>query len=76
MAQNALWCHNVKCHLNACQELVERKAGSKIIRYHFDSKHKWQSPLLIFVIARISLQNTNIHLKVERSGLGAMLNVI
>ena len=32
--------------------------------------------LLIFVIARISLQNTNLHLEVRKSGLGAKLNVI
>ena len=51
-------------------------AGSKIIHYHFVGKHKWQSPLLIFVIARISVQNTNLHLTVERSGFGAKLNVV
>ena len=34
--------------------------------YHFDSKHKWQSPLLIFLIAGIdpSVQNTNLHLEI------------
>ena len=38
---------------------------------YFDSKLKWSNSLLIFVIARISLQNTNFHLKVGRSELGA-----
>ena len=30
---------------------------------------------MIFVIARISVQNTNLHLKTGRSGLGSKLNV-
>ena len=32
-------------------------------------------PLLIFVIETISVQNTNLHLTVGMSGLGAKLNV-
>ena len=57
---------------------VKTAPGSKIIHYHFDSKHKWKSPLLIFVIARVglSVQNTNLHLEVGRSGFGAKLNAI
>ena len=58
---------------------MKTAADGKIIHYHFDSEHKWQSPLLIFVIARIglSVQNTNLHLK-EGLGtkLGTKLNVI
>ena len=63
-------------HHKACHYTVRTAAGSEIIHYPFRSKHKWKSPLLIFVMARISLQNTNLHLAVERSGLGAKLNVI
>ena len=41
-------------------------------------RRKWYSPLLMFVIAKIglSVQNTNLHLKVGRSGLEQKLNVI
>ena len=63
-------------HNKACHYTVRTAAGSKIIHYHFDSEHKWKSLFLILVIARISLQNTNLYLAVERSGLGPKLNVI
>ena len=56
--------------------VFQTAAGSRIIHYHFDSEQKWSSTLLIFVIARISVQNTNLPLTVERFELGAKLNVI
>ena len=33
-------------------------------------------PIIDIVIAKISVQNTNLHLEVGRSGLGEKLNVI
>ena len=60
--------------LNAPQWLPlhsENNSRQQNYSYHFDSKHT-----MIFVIARISIQNTNLHLEVGRFGLGAKLNVI
>ena len=53
-------------------------ARIKIVYYHFDSKHKWSSLLLISVITKIfvSVQNINFHVTVGKSGLGTKLNVI
>ena len=53
---------------------MKTAADSKIIHYHFDSEHKYKSNQ--FVIARILVQHTNLHLKAGRSSLGAKLNVI
>ena len=60
-------------YLPLCTEISSRQKNCR-----FDSNHKWSSLLLTFVIATIglSVQNTNLHLEVERSGLGAKLNVI
>ena len=60
--------------LRPLHHVVKTATGNKTIHYRFDSEHE----LLIFVIARLfaSVRNTNLHLAVERSGLGTKLNVI
>ena len=58
----------------ATPDIVRKAVGSKII--HIILIANINGPLLIFVIARKSVQNTNLHLEIERSGLGAKLNAI
>ena len=53
--------------------VATRLGRSRKKKKNFKTEHQCQSPLLVFVIARISIQKTNLHLKVERSGLGASL---
>ena len=45
---------------------------------HFDSRHKWQSPLLIFAIDNlfVSVPKINLHLIVGRSEFRAKVNAM